>query len=118
MIYIANCYVGQYKPGEVFDADIPEKELERLIAKKAIIPTNKTFQEVLAENGIDDATEGTDAEQNNNAADDPDDGADEAEEEADTEDAEAPEIDVMDGISAADEAEAEEVKPKGRRNRK
>lgn len=116
MIYIANCYVGQYKPGEVFDADIPEKELKRLLAKKAITPTGKTFQEVLAENGMDD--EGTDTEDTDNAADDPDDGADESEQETEAEEPEAPEIDVMDGISAAEEPEAEEVKPKGRRNRK
>ena len=111
MIYIAKCYVGQYKPGEAFDADIPAKELKRLLERGAIEQTGKTLEQVIDESEDQAPTD--------SGEDDDDSREDDAEDCEAAQEPEAPEIDVMDGISGGDEPAADDdAKPKGRRSRK
>ena len=105
LVYIAKHYVSvngrMYSPGEVFSEDIPKSKEDWLRSKGAIEPAGCTAQEVFEENGISD-TEDLETEEP------------ETEEPETEETEEAPEIDVMDGICAAEEAEP----PKKRRGRK
>lgn len=104
MIYIAKCYVGEHKPGEVFDADIPAKELKRLIAKGAIEATNATMEDVFAASGIENEPDSVQDSGDDADVDDEADAGDEPE---------APEIDVMEGICADEEP----VEPKAEKRR-
>lgn len=135
MSYIAKHYVDigrrMYTPGEIVDVKIPENKLDRLLEKGAIIPCPAAT--VITEDTGDDDADGVpvdDKEQTRenykqqmnslgyDASGDPlPDDAEAAEETEETEEVEAPEIDVMDGVISAPEAEAEPPKKttKGRK---
>lgn len=107
MIYVAKCYVGKYRPGEAFDADIPDEELKRLIARDAIEPTGATMKDVFDASGIQNEPDSVQDSGDDSDVDDESDVVDEPE---------APEIDVMEGIRT--DEEPEEAKPERRRSRK
>lgn len=102
MEYAAKHYVkitGQkFMPGEIIDVAIPEDKLPRLLKLGAIVPLDTPMPHTASTE--DDATPNDAEDASEDAAMD-----DDAEDAVD-EEAEAPEIDVMDGIVAKDEAPA------------
>jgi len=111
MSYIAKHYVDisrrMYTPGEIVDVKIPENKLDRLLEKGAIIPA--------AEGGLVKNEPAVWEDERNEP--EPEHGEETAEETEEAEEVEAPEIDVMNGVISAPEAETEPPKKtaKGRK---
>ena len=116
MIYIAKCYVGNHRPGEAFDADIPDKELKRLIARGAIEPTNAAMEDVFDASGIRNAPDSDYIQDTDLSDPDADNEPDDDGEAVICDEPDAPEIDVMEGICA--DEEPAEAKAEKRRTRK
>ena len=105
-MYIAVTYIGsRYVPGEIISEDTPKEKLDWLKRAGAIREAAPDPEApVIAEAPEDDpqAAQAPDAEPDEQAAEAPEDEIDE--------EAEAPEIDVMDGLVAAQE-EPKQEKP-------
>ena len=100
-MFIAVTYIGStYVPGEIISEDTPKEKLDWLIRAGAIReaahdPETPVEAELAKDDGL--AAQAPDPEPNGQDAEGPEDEIDE--------EAEAPEIDVMDGVVAAEQEE-------------